>query len=258
MLLLALALALAAPAAAEQRLASIGERGTLLLEDGREVGLAGLILPHDGDGDGAAALARRAQEELARLLDGRALHLVPATDGHDRWGRVLAQVERADGIWVQGALLDAGLARVALAPGRQERAAEMLAREAAARAAGRGLWALEAYQPRPAATLRRGGGGFLVVEGRVHRLGEGRQYLYLDLGPDWRRDMSLRLPRGQRRAFSAGSAVPIEDLVGRRIRARGWVLTAFGPVIELDHPEQIELLDDPTGESAGGIAGGSE
>jgi hypothetical protein len=43
-------------------------------------------------------------------------------------------------------------------------------------------------------------------------------------------------------AFAQARIMP-RDLVGRRIRVRGWVVGDRQPIIEITHPEQIEVLD---------------
>jgi micrococcal nuclease len=83
----------------------------------------------------AAAAANR------RLVQGRAVRLVPDREARDRYGRTLAYVYRAsDGLFVNAELVRRGYAKpLAIRPNVAHR--EELGRLAAtARAAGRGLW----------------------------------------------------------------------------------------------------------------------
>jgi endonuclease YncB( thermonuclease family) len=224
-----------------------GER--LQLEDGRTVRLAGIRVPgassderqsgDDADPSGAAAEARTV---LLHLLAGQAVRLGLAAARNDRYGELAAQVERADGLWLQGALLERGLVEVQTRPGEVERAAPMLEREHAARAAGRGLWADPALAPRSADRLAGTVGSFQIVQGRVRRVAATDDFIYLNFGPDWRRDFTLRIRRADLDDGFTGSGIDVLALEGRRIEVRGLVLEAGGPLIELSHAEQIEVL----------------
>jgi endonuclease YncB( thermonuclease family) len=103
------------------------------LADGRTLRLAGLRVPAARDGErGAERFAERARAELSGLLDGQVVTLIPADAPYDRYSRLVAHVERADGVWLQKALLERGLAQVQTRPGETARAGEMLAIEQAA------------------------------------------------------------------------------------------------------------------------------
>ncbi len=100
--------------------------------------------------------------------------LEPAEPSQDRRGRLLAQVtaqgpKTANGSWLQGMLLEAGLARVETFADNHLRATEMLAIEAAARQAGKGLWSDPRFRVLGAAEAETAGEGFRIVEGRVTR-----------------------------------------------------------------------------------------
>lgn len=212
--------------------------GSLLeLADGRVMRLAGIRLPDD---DSAPDLARQAREALAALIESREVQLDEAGLTHDRHGRLVAQAQRQDGLWLQGALLEDGLAQVQTRPGEVSRAAAMLAREQVARNAGRGLWAQTAFAPQPADRIGRLVGSFQIVEGRVVRVAPTERFVYLNFGQDWRSDFTLRVPRDVDRSLRQ-AGVDLEQLAGREIEVRGFVLEAGGPLIELSHPEQMSI-----------------
>ncbi len=215
----------------------------LQLEDGREVRLAGIRVPVADEEAGTPDLARAAQQALAERVAGRRVRLGVAPPASDRYGRLVAQVERVeDGLWLQGVLLEQGLAQVQTRPGEALRAAAMLARERAARAARRGLWRDPAFAPRAADRLAGATGSFRIVRGEVVRVAPTERYLYLNFGSDWRRDFTVRLRRGELVDAFARSGIAVEQLAGRRLEVRGLVLEAGGPLIEVSHPEQIEVL----------------
>jgi endonuclease YncB( thermonuclease family) len=208
------------------------------LGDGRVIRLAGIRLPSDG-GELAA------QAALAALVQGRAVRFEPAGQGSDRYGRLVAQVWRDDGVWLQGALLEQGLVQVQTRPGEIARAAEMAAREHAARSAGTGIWADPRFAVRPADQLD-GVAGFQIVQGRVVRVAPTKRYVYLNFGADWRSDFTLRVASGLARSLKK-AGLDLEALTGRDVELRGYVLEAGGPLIELSHREQIRILADAPG-----------
>ena len=211
------------------------------LGDGRAVRLASIRIPTgDSEQAGASRFAEQARGELSRLLDGQMIRLAPAEAAHDRYGRLVAHIERSDGLWLQGALLEQGLAQVQTRPGETARAEEMLALEQIARAARRGLWGEASFLPQDAGALKDSTGRFRIVRGRVLRVAPTERHVYLNFGADWRSDFTIRVRRVDLRNALAG--LNLEGLAGRRIEVRGLVLEAGGPLIELSHPEQMQVL----------------
>jgi micrococcal nuclease len=211
------------------------------LADGRAVRLAGIRLAADSAGERSAErFAGEARAALKRLLDGQMVRLVPAEAPYDRYGRLVAHLERADGLWLQGALLERGLAQVQTRPGEAARAAEMLAIEDGARAARRGLWGEPAFMPQDAGAIDDSTGRFRIVRGRVLRVALTERHVYLNFGADWRADFTVRVRRAE--LNGALARVDLENLTGRMVEVRGVVLEAGGPLIELSHPEQLQVL----------------
>jgi endonuclease YncB( thermonuclease family) len=214
----------------------------LRLADGRVVRLAGIRVPGDTGGEvGIRPWAERARAELRRLLDGRSIRVAAAAVRHDRYGRLVAQLERSDGLWLQGALLERGLVQVQTRPGEVARAAPMLAIERAARDGRRGLWADGAFGAREAGARDGDPGSFRIVRGRVVRVAPTERFVYLNFGADWRRDFTVRIAKGLARSL-AESGLDVTTLAGRRVEIRGLVLEAGGPLIELSHAEQMQIL----------------
>ena len=219
---------------------------TVLLDDGETVRLAGIEAPKRASGDaasGAALLAEKARQTLARLVHGRRVGLASGGIPRDRYGRLRGHLVRSeDGTWIQGTLLAAGLARVHSLVDDRTAIHEMLAIERRARAARLGIWSEPRYRVRAAATADDGLGSFQLVEGRVRAAAVVRGRGYLNFGDDWREDFTVSIaPRDRRRFEAAGIAV--EDYEGRLVRVRGWVDSFNGPMIEATHPEQIEVLE---------------
>ncbi len=181
---------------------------------------------------------------LSRLMEGHAACLDSFDSRRDRYGRLLAQVWRDDGLWIQGELLRRGLARVHVTADTRPLASEMLAIENQARLAEAGLWRDPRFRVRSAADARRALGGFQIVEGRVVEATRRADRWYLNFGKDWRSDFTVVIPAQALPDFAAAKLDPYA-LEGRLIRVRGWVESFNGPMIEAVIPEQIEIIDEP-------------
>lgn len=246
-LLVLLAVVLAGPAMAEGvAVAGVVDGDTLVLEDGGRLRLAGIEAakpPPGSDGAGHWPLAAAAAEALRTLAVGHRITLSDAVT--DRHGILVAQAVRGDGVWLQGALLAAGHARVRTRPDARTRAAEMLELEDGARRRGMGIWATRPYAVRPAAEPDRLAAdidSFQVVEGRVRRAEKRGGTIYLDFGDDWRSDVTARVGGDAAKVFAKAGIDPLA-LSGRTVRLRGWVGHHYGPIVDLSHPEQMERLD---------------
>ncbi|KAA0580587.1 thermonuclease family protein [Azospirillum sp. B21] len=255
-LLLSWLLLTGAASAEPLRVTAVLDGDTLELEDGRRVRLAGIEAAKPprsaGPADGRVwPLAEAATRALSELALGRrvALHGPAPVDRH---GRLLANLVREDGLWLQSALVVRGLARVHTRPDARAYAAELLAGEDAARNAGRGLWRSRVYAVRDAADpddLARDRDGFQLVEGVVLAISKSGGEAWLDFGTDWRSDVTVHIGRAAMREVTRAGIDPL-SLEGRRVRVRGWITLRNGPMIEISHPEQIEKLEREVGRSA--------
>ncbi len=219
---------------------------TLVLADGRQVRLVGLQapkLPLGRAGFKAWPLAEEAKAALAELALGGTVTLGYGGRRIDRHGRALAHLFDQAGRWIQGALIDSGMARVYSFADNRALVPALLARESAARAAGRGIWALRAYAVRDAAAVPARLGGFELVEGRVVETATVRKRTYLNFGADWRSDFTITIAPRTRRLFEAAGIDPL-SYQGKLVRVRGWLKSYNGPLIEATHPEQIEVIEE--------------
>ena len=208
----------------------------------RLVGIQAPKLPLGRRGFQKWPMADAAKTFLARLAGDKRVRLSHGGRRMDRHGRLLAHLHLEDGVWVQGALLSAGLARVYSFGDNRARVAEMLALERQARTARRGIWALDYYRIRTPENSGRHLNSFQVVEGKVLDAADVRGRVYLNFGPNWRTDFTLSLAPGTARLFRREGIDPAA-MLGKRIRVRGWLKSFNGPMIKVTHPEQIEVLE---------------
>ncbi len=224
---------------------------SLMLDDGREIRLAGIevpLAPRQGADAAAAAVALAARDALAELVVGGQVVLRRLGEERDRYGRIEAHVfvaRNGTEISVQQAMLDRGHARVAARAPERACATDFLARERKARAAKLGLWAHSYYDVRradaPAELLSRRG-EFALVEGKVVSVRESGGTIYVNFGRRWSQDFTVTILKRNERTF-VDSGLPPRKLEGRRVLVRGFIEQRGGPWIEATQPEQIEFTN---------------
>lgn len=251
----------AAPAAAlpgdlivegEARVTEVVDGDTVVIDDGTQVRLVGLQAPKRALGRRGFVpwpLSEESADALAGLALDRAVRLAYGGVQIDRYGRRLAHLVRAeDGLWIQGEMIRQGLGRAYtnFADNRGGLRA-LLAMEAEARAASRGIWALRFYAIRRADALARPEGedavdSFQIVEGIVKAVERVSGRTFLNFGDDWTTDFTGVVQPEDAGLFEA-EGIDLTRLEGQRIRLRGWVTWRSGPAIDIAIPEQIELID---------------
>lgn len=230
---------------------------TVQLVDGRELYL-GVLTASLAD---EAAIAF-----LEKHTTGRTLTIFqPAskTAATDRYGRLLGQavVNTANTNtapeWLQAVIIENGLARVspALAPSPCNKT--LLAIEERARNEKRGYWGGTGFQILDASNpsnIAQSEGRFAIVSGTVRRSSQSKGRTYLNFGREWKNDFTVLIPRRIQPAKTSQKPnldppdnqskllvrIPIK---AQRIRVRGWVEMRGGPMIQIDDPDQIEILD---------------
>ena len=231
-------------------LVGLGPRGELVLASGARAVLDGIHWPEPAHAAAEAWLLRHR---------GRTLTLV-ARGETDRWGRThvdaslepAASAERsaagpddpgsADIPDLAAGLVDAGL--VPVDAGERDTLCRpgLLAVEAGARRAGRGVWSAAAPEVRDGAALRSRMGRFVVTQGTVLRVGERARRTYLDFTRKGEDGLTVTVSKRtwrqlQERGLSTAS------LRGREVRVRGRLEAWRGPTLDVASADMIEVLD---------------
>jgi len=140
----------APPGSERSRVVHVVDGDTLVVEDGRTIRLLGIDTPetHNPNLRGPQALGEAATTRLAAMVEGKTVELESDETNTDHYGRALRHV------WLGRTLVAETLAREGLGhalviPPNTRHAERIRAAEAAAKAAGRGLWGLPRPTPLP-------------------------------------------------------------------------------------------------------------
>lgn len=201
---------------------------------------AQLELNHGVDRRPAGDAARTA---LTGLIEARTVAVHPVSASPDRHGRIRAHLVTDDGRSVVAVMVAAGFLRVE--PRRDDVvcARELLALEAEARAAGRGVWAGPIAFPLAAADpdLIEKAGRYAIVEGKVLSTGHAGTRTYLNFGRRFASDFTVVIDDKEMPRFLSAGFSPAR-LEGRTIRVRGWLTVRDGGFMTLSVPEEIEWV----------------
>ncbi len=217
---------------------TVSDMGVLIISDDRQVCLNGVWL-----GGLSPSTEQRAavKQTLLALVDDQPVRIFSdEPPSFDRYGCEVADVRSADGLLLQHDLLERGQAIVRPSSSfeRSEDIDAWLALEQQARQAGLGIWRDRSSHPRKAAAMAHHIGKASLVEGRVLRTYSNDRYTYLNFGPDWRTDFTVRL----RQKLLKKSGFDPSLLNGKNVRVRGFVQESRGPLIDISHLKQIEVI----------------
>ena len=227
----------------------ISQANSIIVDDGREVAMAGIMFPPLPPGvSGAWGPAADAHAALAKLTLGRNVILNLGARQLDRYGRNLAAAHLGEfgGEWVQRSLVEQGHAIVTSRSGGSAVCLrELLAVEQSARHAKRGLWGNAYHQVFAAgrtSDLLRLRSQFTLVTGQIASVTQRAGRLYLGFGDDWKSDFTIVVPKPLLTA-DAAAAERLSAMIGKWIRVRGWIERRYGPSIEIYSLADIEGID---------------
>lgn len=215
----------------------------LLLADGTRVRIAGIGLAATGEGEALSEAALRALVAPGPVRLGAGL---PRLDRH---GRRVTRVATATGADVGERLVAAGAALVGPAPFAEAEGpcqARLLAAEAAARAAGAGLWEDGTFAVDAAddPLIEARAGRYALVEGRIASVGKAGRTRYLNFGRQWSLDFTATIAESDG-AWPRGWGIDPTALEGSRVRVRGWLEANDGGLVRLGRPGDLQRLDGP-------------
>lgn len=234
------------------KVSSVLDGDTLYLEGGLKVRLSAMQapkLPLGRKGFKAWPLGKEARSALSVLTQGQEVQLFYGGERRDRYDRALAQIYtlKKDGnrdLWIQEEMVRLGMARVYTWPDTYQDSGRLYQAEREAREAGRGIWSHDYYNirgPQPN-SLAQDVDSFQLIEGIITSAADVRGQIYLNFGADYKTDFTIAIAKRDRKRFKRAGLDPM-SLEGARVRVRGWIELMNGPMVWLDHPERLEVLN---------------
>jgi hypothetical protein len=174
-------------------------------------------------------------------LDQRAF--AAAGLARNRYGDLYGVLQTASGQWIQRQWVLQGHAIWrGVGPYPAEERDALLQAEATARRNGAGIWASLQIHPATDFKWPDRPGLMSLVEGRVTAVHRTAGWTYLNFGENWKTDFTAAISSPNRGKF-ATTGWKIGDLENTWIRMRGYVREYNGPFMELQFPEQVEILE---------------
>ena len=231
---------------AKTRVIQVIDGETITIEDGSVIHLPMIYIPQD-NAQTVSDIQKNAKEYLEKEIKGRFVRLYQIRDQKRGQVNALGHTEgyilRDDGLWIQKAMVENGLAFVYPSQSHYEMAAPLYTAEARAREAKIGLWADPKWAVMNTDEVKSAKDRFVIVEGQVKNIVTRSNTIYMNFEEDWRTDFTIAIDSSRRRDFSKYGA-NIMDWTGQKIRVRGWVRDYNGPFLEIFHPTQVELLEE--------------
>jgi endonuclease YncB( thermonuclease family) len=218
------------------RIARVTDGDVLGLDTGLKIRLAEIEAPAPGyDGRADQPFAAEARVALVSAAMGRSAKLFYGGLQRDSYGRAIAHVIASDetgaDVWLNGYLARQGAARIRTYPDNARRARKLLALEAEARTAKRGLWTLDHWRIRRVDDLASPP-NFLILEANC--LEAESQ------GPEAHAVITSTGVRLTGLAKLGKPDIPLRE--GATLRLRGRLDTREGePKLRLTHWAQIEV-----------------
>ncbi|OIN87537.1 MAG: hypothetical protein AUJ12_02090 [Alphaproteobacteria bacterium CG1_02_46_17] len=204
------------------------------------------VLPNIKTPENFSDLSLQSKTRLHDLLDQHRCTLYQTRTAElgrmNRMGHTIAQLECGkDKIWISGQLVREGLAMVWPSPSNPEMVPDLLKLEQLARSEKLGLWADEKITIQNAESIKDHLNSEQIIEAKIENATLTKNNLYLNFSPDWKTDFTIGISPALQRDF-AKRQVALQSLRGKQVRVRGWVRFYNGPFIDLETPDQLEVL----------------
>ncbi len=162
----------------------------------------------------------------------------------DRLGNTVVHAVLDDGTWIQADLVKRGLSWAYSTETNRDLAQPLYKLENSARLAKLGFWADPAYAVRDKTTVQGKQNSFQVVEDTVLNIGSNSGRYFLNFDASYKTDFTIEASGDllNDKFIVDGKLIPPDRWRGLRVRIHGWVENKNGPMIELTHPEQIEII----------------
>lgn len=210
---------------------------TLLLQDGEKVRLIGINTPevqsrYSQSQPGGEA----ARDWLQRTLRNPTVWLQYDAQQFDKYDRRLAHVFLESGQYLNGLLLEQGLAMLTLIPPNLQYADVLIQAQQAAEQNKRGIWQMPDYQRQHVRTFNaaKSYSGWQRWELTAGQLFESRKYMNLLVSES----LLISIPKAQLTLFP-----PLESYLNTPLEARGWLRKQGKQQrLYIQHPSALMVL----------------
>lgn len=217
---------------------AITDSVTLVDKRGDIFSLAGIYVPESENMAAMNLISAITKKNIMRGFQSRD----PKSGRLNRKNQNLAQlVRRTDNVWLQASLVNSGLAFFNPESIDGNISESLLKFERDAQKNKRGMWAKENIILSPI-TATKALYKFVVIEGKIEKIGLQRNGVYLNFGYNWKDDLTIFVPSTLRTQF-ARQNIQLTSLENASVRVRGFLTENNGPMITLNSTYQLEILD---------------
>ena len=217
-----------------QRVKSVYDGDTVILENGERVRLLGINTPEiEGrfreDEPGGLAAKAWLQDQLK---DGK-VFLEYDEEKQDHYQRSLAHLHLPDGKHLNVALVENGLAAVSIVPPNLRHTKALVSAQQKAEKEKLGIWAMPQYQPNPLNQIAQNNKGWQRFIGRPKSIKTSRKYTRLIFNDQF----NIRIANDNLSLFP-----DLKTYLGKSIEMRGWVSrTQQKYSMHIQHPSALVM-----------------
>jgi endonuclease YncB( thermonuclease family) len=198
--------------------------------------------PHE-----AGPVARNVMAVLEKELVNQTIKIYQSKEKslrRNNMGHELAHISsKAAGTWIQGYLLENGLARLHPEAINTELIPQMKTLEETARKDKKGLWQDKSYQLQGPENVQDYIGKQVVIEGKILSVSLNNNITFLNFGRPSHKTFSVGITPRIRKQLHLLGQDPLK-FANHYVRVRGYPEYKKGPYIELLHPIWIEVLPE--------------
>jgi hypothetical protein len=215
----------------------------LALDKGGEFTLDNIRVPVQFSSQAMAYLRKRILNKTVGLY-------APASaDGNyaDAHGKIRVHVMTESARWVQAEMISLGIAYAYSTQDRPNLVTALYKTETVARFKNVGIWGNKTLMLKNSQTIADGVGSFQVYEGMITEVEKTLHGHFITFNKDLAGDLRAFIDKAHALEIQE-NIYPyfLNTLKGINVRLHGWVENNNGPVMKINHAQQIEILsDDP-------------
>jgi hypothetical protein len=218
---------------------NITKQNSIILDDGRELVLANIFLKK-----------KDSRHFIKKVVLNKKISFYSSGRLKDRYNRLIVQIfyqQEEKRTWLQEALIQKGHAVAMALPTNWLCATELLTREKNIRERDEKSKILEFNFPiirveNTKSLNQKQQGSFQIVKGRVFSISRTAQNTYINFSKNWRKDFTAVVSNHLLKR-KKGRWPKLKLLKGKTIILRGWLDHYNGPLIRLETPEMIEIIN---------------